>query len=536
MRELAERWQERRAVSRRGFLKASAAASAGVMAASCGGTSHASNDGRGVVVVGGGIAGLHCAFRLKQLGLNPYVFDANDRLGGRMFTDRQTFPNGQHCELGGELIGTGHETLRDLADEFDLTLLDYSTLDPSLSHLRALFGGKLIPEADVLEGYAPIAAAIDDALSVLHDPDGYITYHDPNGAEALDQLSMSAWFDSIGASGPVRQLLEVAYVGEYGLEADVTNVLNLMLLISTDTTNFEIFGDSDERFHTASGNDSFPSRLAGQLDPTRIFTGHRLIAIRQLGDGRYETIYQRDSGTVAARCDHLVLALPFTLLREVDIFLPLPDVKRNAIQNLGYGTNSKLMCGFDSRYWYGLGSDGETYSDLGYQNTWDTSRLQVGDTGILTNFVGGQAGIAMGDGTTESQRDAFLTQIEQVLPGAAASSNGATVRYVWPTFALTKGSYASYKVGQYSTIAGAEIERFDNVHFCGEHTSLDFQGYMEGGALTGAMAADEIAADMGLTPAAATLSAPARRVMQRARTVRASHKRLAALRRAQRGR
>ena len=51
----------------------------------------------------------------------------------------------------------------------------------------------------------------------------------------------------------------------------------------------------------------------------------------------------------------------------------------------------------------------------------------------------------------------------------------------WPTYPLTMGSYSAYKVGQYTKFAGAEAERFGNLHFCGEHTSLDAQGYMEGG-------------------------------------------------------
>jgi monoamine oxidase len=56
--------------------------------------------GARIAVVGAGIAGLHCAYRLQQLGARPIVYDAAGRIGGRIFTDRRTFPGGQHCELG----------------------------------------------------------------------------------------------------------------------------------------------------------------------------------------------------------------------------------------------------------------------------------------------------------------------------------------------------------------------------------------------------------------------------------------------------
>jgi monoamine oxidase len=57
-------------------------------------------------------------------------------------------------------------------------------------------------------------------------------------------------------------------------------------------------------------------------------------------------------------------------------------------------------------------------------------------------------------------------------------------------------SYSFWKVGQYSTIGGSEGLRQGNVHFAGEHTSVDFQGWMEGGAITGVRAAGEILADL----------------------------------------
>ncbi|MGB8150376.1 MAG: FAD-dependent oxidoreductase, partial [Candidatus Cybelea sp.] len=38
---------------------------------------------RRVVIVGAGVAGLTCAYRLRQAGIASRVFEASDRIGGR---------------------------------------------------------------------------------------------------------------------------------------------------------------------------------------------------------------------------------------------------------------------------------------------------------------------------------------------------------------------------------------------------------------------------------------------------------------------
>ena len=137
--------------------------------------------------------------------------------------------------------------------------------------------------------------------------------------------------------------------------------------------------------------------------------------------------------------------------------MTLSDAKRGAIDNLGYGTNAKLMLGFDERVWRqgAQPSDGSTYGDNGFQSTWETSRLQ---DGIITNYLGGDVGVAAGDGTPADRAAAFLAQWEPVFPGATAAHNGNVARFHWPTNAFVKASYASYRTGQYLAIAGLEIE------------------------------------------------------------------------------
>ncbi len=62
----------------------------------------------------------------------------------------------------------------------------------------------------------------------------------------------------------------------------------------------------------------------------------------------------------------------------------------------------------------------------------------------------------------------------------------------WPTAKYFEGSYAIYRPGDYTSFVGSEAEVEGNVHFAGEHTSTDFQGWMEGASESGERVAKEL--------------------------------------------
>jgi hypothetical protein len=74
---------------------------------------------------------------------------------------------------------------------------------------------------------------------------------------------------------------------------------------------------------------------------------------------------------------------------------------------------------------------------------------------------------------------------------------GSARRAHWASAPNAKGSYTCYRPGQWS-FWSTEGLREGNLHFAGEHTSLDFQGWMEGAAETGAFAAAEVLNDLGV--------------------------------------
>jgi monoamine oxidase len=486
--------------TRAGLLRRAGAAGLGLAALGrLAPPSHGASGPR-VVVVGAGLAGLTCAYRLRQAGYAAEVHEAADRVGGRCWTERGFFADGQIYEHGGELIDQGHTQIRNLAQELGLRLDNLRRAEVNGTELLAHIDGSPYDFAEITDDLKQAWQKIHADVSAASYPTTFDSFTQ-RGFE-LDHLSIVDWIEESipgGIASRLGQLLDTAYNIEYGAESDEQSSLNLLYLLGyVGQGQFRVFGKSDEKYHVRGGNDQITARLAWAI-AGQVTTGSELVAVKRTPGGRYDLTFRQGSKSVTVTADKVVLALPFSILRHsVDLTgAGFSDRKLVAIEEQGMGTNSKLHLQFTSRHWNGLGSNGETYSDRGYQSTWEVSRAQPGTSGILVDYTGGDIGASFGSGTPTTRAQQFLTQIEPVLPGLSARWNGKATVDFWPGYEWTRGSYSYWKVGQYTAFAGIEGTQEDNAHFCGEHTSIDFQGYLNGAVETGERAAAEVIADLG---------------------------------------
>jgi monoamine oxidase len=482
--------------SRRGFLVGAAAGAAALAipkAARAGGQSQT------VTIVGGGIAGLTCARVLDDRGYSSTVYEASGRLGGRMFSNTSYFAQGQVSEWCGELIDTNHQTVQKLAARFGLALDDLHGAEPAGSTETYKFGGSYYSRAQATADFLDMIDVVDDDLKDA----GYPTLYDAftsHGAE-LDNTSAFDWIDSRvpgGHGSAFGKLLDVAYNIEYGAETTDQSSLNLLYLLGYQPhpNTFEVFGESDEKFHIRGGNQRLPEAIAASLGSS-VVTGYKLVRLRQTPNGRYTCTFDRGGSSVEVTSDYVVLALPFAVLANIDTAgAGFDNLKKDAIANLGRGHNGKLQLQFDTRGWNNVGpwgrSNGSSYSDTGYQAGWDVTRAQPGTPGVMVLYSGGNVTNAMKtaspfathtDAKVIQDANRGLAQLAQVFPGLAW--NGKVTQSLPHKSPLFGASYSYWRVGQYTRFSGYEGAPQGNVMFCGEHCSQDFQGFMEGGASTG---------------------------------------------------
>jgi monoamine oxidase len=499
-RVLEER-QERR-LTRRRFLEKAAKASLLVGLGGWADLARAFSKGSPTIaIVGGGLAGLTCAWRLRQAGINATIYEAANDLGGRCRTRRGFFDEGQIVERGGELIDTGHVALRRLTAQLGLELDDLLGAEPPGTGPLYYFDGKSYSFEQATRDFQEIHQKLHaDGLAA-----GYPTLynHYTQRGLQLDRTSIDDYLDRIipgGIKTPLGQLLQIAYNIEYGAETNEQSSLNLLYLLGYSSRDeLQLFGLSDERFHIRGGNDQVVSRLGERL-ADQVKLGTELTGIVRKSDGRFTLILRQGSGTIEVTPDKVVLALPFSILRHsVDLSRAgFSQLKRTAIADQGMGTNSKFHLQFRDRHWHTLRGNGDTVADTGYQSSWDATRAQAGKSGILVHYTGGKIGLGMNRGPLEKRVERFLAQIDPVLSGLGAKFNGRAALEYWSGYQWTRGSYSYWKVGQYTTFAGVEGQQDGNCHFCGEHTSIDFQGYMNGAIDTGERVASEILSDVGV--------------------------------------
>ena len=484
-------------LSRREFIKLSAVATPAVAltGAGCRSLPSPSAGAPRIAVIGAGIAGLNAAWKLRNLGLHATVYEASTRAGGRIFSARGLFGPRLTTELGAEFIDSNHTEMFSLIREFNLPLLDMSAdPDRALVQEACFFNGTHFTPGQVIDAFRPLVERIDVDTRTLTDTP---TFQNPAGAQSLDQLSISQYLDRIGTTGWMRQLLEIAFITEFGLEANEQSALNLLLMLSTDLSGEKIewFGESDERWKVNGGNQRVTEELANRLQ-SQIQLEHRLVELAETSSGYRLTFDRPSQPTVEVKADFVILTMPFTLLRHVALRVELPPVKWRAILDLGYGHNAKFILGFHSKPWRTQGFAGNTFSDEPYQLAWDSSRLQDGPLSTLTCYTGGSASTTLGHGSPSDHTARMLGALDRTYPGLLQSATGRVERFHWPSHPFTQAAYACYRPGQWTTIAGAEQQRVGNILFAGEHCSLEFQGFMNGGAETGKQAALDLRASL----------------------------------------
>ena len=450
-----------------------------------------------VVIVGAGLAGTTAAYQLHRVGVRVRVFEARDRIGGRCWTARG-FADGQLAEHGGEFIDTRHVHIRQLVRQLGLELDDlfaarYGSFSP------VLVGDSLLPRSQIEPVMRRISAAAEaDArgLGVLR-PDGTVTTAPisyPSAtpdARRFDHSSMGEWLESRvpGVLGSrVGEWLDSVMCSWYGLNLDRLSALNWIDFFVIP------YPGADERWHVRGGNDQVPILAAATLPAGAVQLETALRAVGRRGSG-YELTFD---GAKPERADLVILTLPFTTLRDVDLEgAGLSAHKLAAIRELAMGDDSKLLIQYDRRPWQMHDWSASMSSADPDFDTWESSAMEPGDAGLITVYAGGRTAREWHAPTPHGPapaplRDGVLERIDQAVPGSRRHFNGHAWADLWPHDPWTRGSYAAFGPGQYTRFWQGTARAEGNIHFAGEATSTYSQGFLNGGVESGDRTAIEV--------------------------------------------
>jgi monoamine oxidase len=469
-----------------------------------------------IAIIGAGIAGLNAALTLQDAGLSCSIYEASDRIGGRMHSDTTTWADGMVSEWCGEFIDGDHETIHRLVKRFGLKTVDLGRAWGDRAQSVMYFCNRYYGAEEQARDFQVLAPLLQRQLQEVGFPTTHA--HSTETGYRLDHLSVYEWIEQYvegGHNAPIGHLLDNACTGYFGLDTHEQSSLNLVYLFGSrdpargPTTATPMQGSSK----IVGGNERLPRAIARSLPQGCLHLRHQLVALERKSDAPLTLTFATAGGSSQVHCERAILALPFSTLRRIDYrqagFDPLKQV---AIEQLGYGTISKLFLQFDRPYWYEDGPwphphNGFIITDLAMQTLWDASIGQTGSRGLLVDYTSGQRGAAFAPATAYCTADDSaniqyyarncLQQLEQVFPGISAHYSGKAALSYTTGDPYLLGSYACWRVGQYTYFGGYEGVRQGPVHFAGEHCSVEFQGFMEGAAREGARAAREIVQDWG---------------------------------------
>jgi monoamine oxidase len=368
--------------------------------------------------------------------------------------------------------------------------LDDTWEDDSVAEVLAYVQGDILTEDELTLFEAQLKQSVTAAMARhVFDPTS-VTYRRHDSYEAaIDAMSAAEWLDRAGlARDKVRTTFEAGFVSLYGGSLEETSALVLLQ---------EVIGsgpESDERYLIRGGAGQVAELLAQRFAPDVLRLQHRLTKVKQLADGKVQLTFDVAGVTKTETAEAVVLALPFTLLRDVELDAPLSAAKKQAIAKLHYGAGSKLCVGFHGKPWRALDSSGTVLSDSAFPFCWDETRLQNVEDGVITFFTGGYEGRVLSRVDLGVQRAGLLEVLNRVFPGVRSAAKAENVLVTWADEPFAKGGYALYAPGQVTTMRGCEGEPEGRLFFAGEHTSLDAPGYMEGAVRSGTRAASEVRA------------------------------------------
>ena len=443
-----------------------------------------------VVIVGAGIAGLVAGFELARQGHDPVILEAQNRVGGRIYTLRNFAP-GLYAEAGAMRIPRIHQLTLEYCRLFGLEVRPFVMENQktpvylagrrmSLEQLNR--DPELIPfELSPAERGRSFAQLWDEAIREVRE------FYEREGEAAhavlgreYERYSIRDFLKQRGFSEGAIELYGLMSFREANMGASVVELLR------------EIVGHAFEDMQEiAGGMDQLPNAFYHRLR-RHVRLGSQVVAIAQ--DREQVTVHYRTAaGTYSESGDYCICTIPFGVLRHLDFTPPLSKGKYRAIRSLNYNPSTKILLQVRNRFWEPeAGVGGATPTDLPIRRmVYPSYSSTEDDRGVLlASYTWGQDAARWGALSPDDRIALALKDVAKIYPQVRENFEGGA-SHSWYSDPYAVGAFALFEPGQEATLQPDIVKPEGRIQFAGEHCSL-WHAWIQGALESGIRAATAI--------------------------------------------
>jgi len=440
-----------------------------------------------IAIIGAGFSGLAAARILNQTGISFQVFEARERLGGRVYT--QQIQEDLYLDMGGQWIGSSQTRMYELCEEYGISYFETYNQGKSILELK----GKIksyqgtIPKLDIIS-----LLNLDMIVRKLERMASKIDLEKPwihPKAQLFDGQTLEDFLKRNSKTETCYQVMKVGMQTIFACELHELSLLHTLFYIRSGNSLGALIsiknGAQQHRIH--GGMQTLAEAIAKPFLNRIQFNSPVLSISKKNGD------YSLRTPRGEQLFSHIVFAVPPPLLKKIGINPPLSDQKQKLLERYDMGCIGKCQMVYPKPFWRDQNLSGQAVSDSEFylQTLFDSSPVDS-KYGVLMGFVIGNKARKFFKMDEDSRKQAVKKQLIQYF-GEEANQEINYVDHTMNQETWSEGCYAGIRgVNSWTKYHNSYSQSEGRLHFAGTEAATRWHGYIEGAVRAGEAAAEKI--------------------------------------------